>query len=123
MGVEALYCKPNTSQRNAQHKIWSYLLRGLKIERDNQAWALDTTYILMARGFVYLTAVVDWASRKVFSHRVAITLEAMHAVESVRPLQAAGDLNTDQGSQFTAGAFTEAMLGRGIRLSMDGKGS
>ncbi|WP_432207428.1 IS3 family transposase [Burkholderia pyrrocinia] len=127
MGVEALYCKPNTSRRNAQHKIWPYLLRGLKIERANQAWALDTTYIPMARGFVYLTAVVDWASRKVLSHRVAITLEAVHAVEALEEAFARYGLpdivNTDQGSQFTAGAFTEAVLGRGIRLSMDGKGS
>ncbi len=94
MGVEALYCRPNTSRRNAQHKTWPYLLRGLKVERANQAWALDTTYIPMARGFVYLTAVVDWSSRKVLSHRVAITLGAVHrrrsAGRSVRPLRAAG---------------------------------
>nr|WP_155803337.1 IS3 family transposase [Bordetella sp. FB-8] len=127
MGVEALYCKPNTSRRNAQHKIWPYLLRGLKIERANQAWALDTTYIPMARGFVYLTAVVDWASRRVLAHRVAITLEAVHAVEALEEAIARYGLpeivNTDQGSQFTANAFTEAVLGRGIRLSMDGKGA
>ncbi|KVN94458.1 integrase [Burkholderia ubonensis] len=127
MGVEALYCKPNKSRRNAQHKIWPYLLRGVKIDRANQAWALDTTYIPMARGFVYLTAVVDWASRKVLSHRVAITLEAVHAVEALEEAFARYGgpdiMNTDQGSQFTAGAFTEAVLGRGIRLSMDGKGS
>ncbi len=127
MGVEALYCKPNTSRRNAQHKIWPYLLRGMKIDRANQAWALDTTYIPMARGFVYLTAVVDWSSRKVLSHRVAITLEAVHAVEALEEAFARYGqpdiVNTDQGSQFTANAFTEAVLGRGIRLSMDGKGS
>nr|WP_322075679.1 IS3 family transposase [Burkholderia cenocepacia] len=127
MGIEALYCKPNTSRRNAQHKIWPYLLRGMKIERANQAWALDTTYIPMARGFVYLTAVVDWASRKVLAHRVAITLEAVHAVEALEEAFARyglpGIVNTDQGSQFTAGAFTKAVLGRGIQLSMDGKGS
>lgn len=127
MGVEALYCKPNTSRRNAQHKIWPYLLRGMRIERANQAWALDTTYIPMARGFVYLTAVVDWASRKVLAHRVAITLEAVHAVEALEEAIARYGLpeivNTDQGSQFTANAFTEAVLGRGIRLSMDGKGA
>ena len=75
-GVEALYCRPNTSRRNAQHKVWPYLLCGMKVDRANQAWALDTTYIPMARGFVYLTAVVDWVSRKVLAHRVAITLEA-----------------------------------------------
>ncbi|WP_432207388.1 IS3 family transposase [Burkholderia pyrrocinia] len=127
MGVEALYCRPNTSRRNAQHRVWPYLLRGLKIERANQVWALDTTYIPMARGFVYLTAVVDWASRKVLSHRLAITLEAVHAVEALEEAFARYGLpdivNTDQGSQFTAGAFTEAVLSRNIRLSMDGKGT
>jgi transposase InsO family protein len=127
MGVEALYCKPNTSRRNAQHKIWPYLLRGMKIERANQVFALDTTYIPMVRGFVYLTAVVDWASRKVLAHRVAITLEASHAVEALEEAFTRYGLpdivNTDQGSQFTAGAFTEAVLGRGVRLSMDGKGA
>ncbi|RQT01732.1 IS3 family transposase [Burkholderia contaminans] len=127
MGVEALYCKPNTSRRNAQHKIWPYLLRGMKIDRANQVFALDTTYIPMARGFVYLTAVVDWASRKILAHRVAITLEATHAVEALEEAFARYGLpdivNTDQGSQFTAGAFTEAVLGRGVRLSMDGKGA
>ncbi|MGY6164001.1 IS3 family transposase [Paraburkholderia strydomiana] len=127
MGVEALYCKPNTSRRNAQHKIWPYLLRGMKIDRANQVFALDTTYIPMARGFVYLTAVVDWASRKILAHRVAITLEATHAVEALEEAFARYGLpdivNTDQGSQFTAGTFTEAVLSRGVRLSMDGKGA
>jgi putative transposase len=127
MGVEALYCKPNTSRRNAQHKIWPYLLRGVKIDRANQVFALDTTYIPMARGFVYLTAVVDWASRKILAHRVAITLEASHAVEALEEAYARYGLptivNTDQGRQFTAAAFTEAVLGRSVRLSMDGKGA
>ncbi|WP_415872951.1 IS3 family transposase [Burkholderia ubonensis] len=127
MGVEALYCKPNTSRRNARHKIWPYLLRGMKIDRANQVFALDTTYISMARGFVYLTAVVDWASRKILAHRVAITLEASHAVEALEEAFARYGLpdivNTDQGSQFTAGAFTDAVLGRQVRLSMDGKGA
>ncbi|WP_442855047.1 IS3 family transposase [Burkholderia sp. ABCPW 14] len=127
MGVEALYCKPNTSRRNAQHKIWPYVLRGMKIDRANQVFALDTTYIPMARGFVYLTAVVDWASRKILAHRVAITLEASHAVEALEEAFARYGLpdivNTDQGSQFTACAFTDAVLGRQVRLSMDGKGA
>ncbi|MCA8003499.1 IS3 family transposase, partial [Burkholderia metallica] len=127
MGVEALYCKSNTSRRNAQHKIWPDLLRGMKIERANQVFALDTTYIPTARGFVYLTAVVDRASRKILAHRVAITLEATHAVEALEEAFARYGLpdivNTDEGSQFTAGAFTEAVLGRGVRLSMDGKGA
>ena len=126
-GIGALYCKPDTIRRNAQHKIWSYLLRGMTINRANQVWALDTSYILMARGFVYLTAVVDWASRKVLAHRVAITMEAMHAVEALEEAFAKYGqpeiVNTDQGSQFTATVFTEAVLSRGIRLSMDGKGA
>ncbi|WP_410843012.1 IS3 family transposase [Paraburkholderia sp.] len=127
MGIEALYCKPNTSRRDKQHKIWPYLLRGMTINRANQVWALDTTYIPMARGFVYLTAVVDWASRKVLAHRVAITLEAIHAVEALEEAFARYGqpeiVNTDQGSQFTATAFTDAVLDRGIKLSMDGKGA
>ncbi|MEX4005374.1 IS3 family transposase [Paraburkholderia sp. EG285A] len=127
MGIEALYCKPNTSRRDKQHKIWPYLLRGMTINRANQVWALDTSYIPMARGFVYLTAVVDWASRKVLAHRVAIMLEAIHAVEALEEAFAKHGqpeiVNTDQGSQFTATAFTDAVLDRGIKLSMDGKGA
>jgi len=127
IGIEALYCKPNTRRRHAKHKIWPYLLRGMTINRANQVWALDTSYIPMARGFVYLTAVVDWASRKVLAHRVAITMEAMNAVEALEEAFAKYGLpeivNTDQGSQFTATEFTDAVLRRGIRLSMDGKGA
>jgi putative transposase len=127
MGVEALYGKPNTSRRNAQHKVWPYLLRGMKIDRANQVCALDTMYIPMARGLVYLTPVVDWASRKILAHRVAITLEATHAVEVLEGAFARYGLqdivNTDQGSQFTSGAFTDAVLGRQVRVSMDGKGA
>jgi putative transposase len=127
MGVEELYCKPGTSRLNTQHKVWPYLMRGMKIERANQAWVLDTTYVPMARGFVYLTAVVDWASRKILAHCLAVTLEAVPAVEALE--EAFGRyghpniVNTDQGSQFTAGALTDAVLGRGIRMSMDGKGA
>ena len=109
MGIEALYCKPNTSRRNAQHKIRPYLLRGMTINRANQVWALDTSYIPMAR----LTAVVDCASRKVLAHCVAITMEAMHAVEALEEAFAKYGqpeiVNTDQGSRFTATAFTEAV--------------
>ncbi|AET90387.1 transposase (plasmid) [Burkholderia sp. SFA1] len=127
IGIEALYCKPNTSRGHAKHKIWPYLLRGMTINRANQVWALDTSYIPMARGFVYLTAVVDWASRKVLAHRVAITMEAMNAVEALEEAFAKYGqpeiVNTDQGSQFTATDFTDAVLRRGIRLSMDGKGA
>nr|WP_122984792.1 IS3 family transposase [Paraburkholderia hospita] len=127
MGVEALYRKPNTSRKHAAHRIWPYLLRNRKIDRANQVWALDTSYIPMARGFVYLTAVVDWASRRVLAHRVAITLESCHAVEALEEAFAKYGLpeivNTDQGSQFTATEFTDAVLRRNVLLSMDGKGA
>ncbi|WP_374728541.1 MULTISPECIES: IS3 family transposase [Caballeronia] len=127
MGVEALYRKPNTSRKHAAHRIWPYLLRNRKIDRANQVWALDTSYIPMARGFVYLTAVVDWASRRVLAHRVAITLESCHAVEALEEAFAKYGLpeivNTDQGSQFTATEFTDAVLSRSVLLSMDGKGA
>ena len=127
MGIEALYRKPNTSRKHAAHRIWPYLLRHRKIDRSNQVWALDTSYIPMARGFVYLTAVVDWASRRVLAHRVAITLESCHAVEALEEAFAKYGLpeivNTDQGSQFTATEFTDAVLSRNVLLSMDGKGA
>jgi putative transposase len=127
MGVEALYRKPGTSKKHPGHEIYPYLLRGLAIKRANQVWALDTTYIPMAKGFVYLTAVVDWASRKVLAAKVAITLEACHAVDV---LQEAFNhhgtpeiVNTDQGSQFTAHEFVQAVKDRGCKVSMDGRGA
>jgi len=127
MGIEALAPQPGTSQRAPGHKIYPYLLRKLAIERSNQVWALDTTYIPMARGFVYLTAVVDVASRRVLAHKVAITLEACHAREVIEQAFARWGLpeivNTDQGSQFTATEFTEVVLAQGCRLSMDGRGA
>ena len=127
MGIQALCPQPGTSKRHPQHKIYPYLLRKVSIERANQVWALDTTYIPMARGFVYLTAVVDVASRKVLAHKVAITLEACHAREVIEQAFARYGtpeiVNTDQGSQFTAEEFTHAVLSRGCRLSMDGKGA
>ncbi|MDL2322006.1 IS3 family transposase, partial [Desulfosarcina sp. OttesenSCG-928-B08] len=127
MGIEALYRKPGTSKKQPGHKIYPYLLRDLTINRSNQVWALDTTYVPMAKGFVYLTAVVDWASRKVLSAKVAITLEACHAVDVLQ--EAFGRygspeiVNTDQGSQFTAAEFVNAVENKGCRLSMDGRGS
>ena len=127
MGIQALCPQPGTSKRNPQHRIYPYLLRKVAIQRANQVWALDTTYIPMARGFVYLTAVVDVASRKVLSHKVAITLEACHAREVIEQAFARYGtpdiVNTDQGSQFTAEEFTQTVLARGCRLSMDGKGA
>lgn len=127
MGMEALCPQPGTSQRQPDHKIYPYLLRQLAITRPNQVWALDTTYIPMARGFVYLTAVVDVASRLVLAHKVAITLEACHAKEIIEQAFARFGVpvivNTDQGSQFTAEEFTQAVRDRGCRLSMDGRGA
>src|SRR6476659_8910491 len=126
MGIEALYRKPGTSKKHPGHEIYPYLLRGLAINRANQVWALDTTYIPMAKGFVYLTAVVDWASRRVLAHRVANTLESCHAVEALEEAFAKYGLpeivNTDQGSQFAATECTNAVLARNVLLSMDGKG-
>src|SRR5271154_6456548 len=114
MGIEAIYRKPNTSKPQPGHKIYPYLLRGLKVERPNQVWAMDITYIPMARGFVYLAAVVDWFSRRVLSHRVSITMEADFCIEALQ--EALGKygkpeiFNTDQGSQFTCEAFTGMLI-------------
>jgi putative transposase len=117
MGIEALTPQPGTSQAAPGHKIFPYLLRKLAITRSNQVWALDTTYVPMTRGFVYLTAVVDVASRKVLAHKVAITLEALHAKEVIEQAFARYGtpeiVNTDQRSQFTAEEFTRVVLGKG----------
>ena len=127
MGITALAPQPGTSKRAPGHKIYPYLLRQLAITRANQVWALDTTYIPMARGFVYLTAVVDVATRRVLAHRVAITLEAIHATEVIeQALTKYGTpeiVHTDQGSQFTAEEFTRVVLDAGCKLSMDGRGA
>jgi putative transposase len=127
MGIEALYRKPNTSKPAPGHKIYPYLLRGMTIERPNQVWAMDITYVPMARGFVYLAAVVDWFSRRVLSWRVSITLEAAFCVEALEEALARHGrpeiFNTDQGSQFTSHDFTDVLLKAGIAISMDGKGS
>jgi putative transposase len=127
MGMEALCPQPGTSKRHPAHQIYPYLLRQLAITQANQVWALDTTYIPMARGFVYLTAVVDVASRMVLAHKVAITMEACHAKEIIEQAFARFGVpeivNTDQGSQFTAEEFTKAVLDGGCKLSMDGRGA
>jgi putative transposase len=127
MGMEALYRKPGTSKKHPGHEIYPYLLRGLTINRANQVWALDTTYIPMAKGFVYLTAVVDWASRKVLAAKVAITLETCHAVdvlqEAFTRYGTPEMVNTDQGSQFSAQAFVHAVKEQGCKFSMDGRGA
>ena len=127
MGISALAPQPGTSKRTPGHTIYPYLLRNVPITRANQVWALDTTYIPMARGFVYLTAVVDVFSRRVLAHKVAITLEACHAKDIIEQALARHGtpeiVNTDQGSQFTAEEFTRVVLQAECRLSMDGRGA
>ena len=127
MGIEAIYRQPNTSKPAPGHKIYPYLLRGVKVERPNQVWATDITYIPMARGFVYLVAVVDWFSRRVLSHRVSITMETGFCIKALE--EAIGKygkpeiFNSGQGGQFTSEAFTGVLLENEIAISMDGKGS
>ena len=127
MGIEALYRKPNTSKKHPTHKVYPYLLRELKIDRANQVWATDITYIPMACGWVYLCAIVDWASRRVLAHRVSISMDASFCVEALREALAKYGqpeiFNSDQGSQFTADAFTEPLNALGVQISMDGRGA
>lgn len=126
MGIEALYRKPKTTKRHPEHKVYPYLLRNLAITRPNQVWAMDITYIPMARGFVYLTAVMDWYTRRVLSWRLSNTMDVHFCLEALEEAQARyGNpeiMNTDQGSQFTSLAFTQKLKDSGIRISMDGKG-
>jgi putative transposase len=127
MGIEAIYRKPNTSRPAPGHKIYPYLLRTLPVTRPDQVWAMDITYIPMARGFVYLAAVVDWFSRRVLAWRLSITMEAAFCIEALEDALARHArpeiFNTDQGSQFTSSAFTGVLSENGIAISMDGKGS
>ena len=127
MGIEALYRRPRTSQPAPGHRLCPYLLRGLAIERPNQVWAMDITYIPMASGFVYLAVVLDWFSRRVLSWRLSITMEADFCLEAVEEALARHGkpavFNTDQGSQFTSTDFTGLLLDHGIAISMDGKGA
>jgi putative transposase len=126
MGIEALYRKPNTSKKHPRHTVFPYLLRGLDIDRANQVWAMDITYIPMARGFVFLTAVLDWHSRRVLAHRVSITMDADFCVEALQEAIAKYGppeiMNTDQGSQFTGAEFIGELRRNGIAISMDGRG-
>ncbi len=126
LSIEALYRKANTSRRNQAHRIYPYRLRGLTIDRPNQVWAMDTTYIPMQRGFVYLSAVLDWATRRVLAWRLSNTLTADPCVEALEEAIAkygAPDImNTDQGSQFTSSAFIGVLEQNGVQISMDGKG-
>jgi putative transposase len=127
MGIEALYRRPRTSKPEPGHNIFPYLLRGIEIARPNQVWAMDITYIPMERGYVYLTVVLDWFSRRVLSWRLSITMEASFCIEALEEALARYGkpdiFNTDQGSQFTGQAFTGVLASHGIAISMDGKGA
>jgi len=127
MGIEAVYRRPNTSKPTPGHKIYPYLLRRLTIDRPNQVWATDITYIPMARGFVYLCAVMDWFSRRILAWQLSNTMEAEFCVETLEDALASygkpGIFNTDQGSQFSGTAFTGVLIRNEIAISMDGKGA
>jgi putative transposase len=125
MCIEAIYRGPNTSKPAPGHRTYPYLLRGVAITRPNQVWAMDITYIPMARGFVYLAAVVDWFSRRVLAWKLSITMETSFCIEALDEALSSNEkpkiLNTDQGSQFTSEAFTGRLKEKGIAISMDGK--
>ena len=127
MGIEAVYRRPNTSKPTPGHRIYPYLLRGLTIDRPNHVWATDITYIPMARGFVYLAAVMDWFTRRILAWQLSNTLEATFCIDAVEQAIAQYGcpeiFNTDQGSQFTSAEFTKVLTGNGISISMDGKGA
>ncbi len=126
MGLSAIYQRPRTSDRHPEHRIYPYLLRGLKIHRANQVWCTDITYIPMRRGFLCLVAVMDWASRKVLAWRLSNTMDVDFRVEALEAALARhgkpGLFNTDRGSQFTSLAFTQVLRDADIKISMDGKG-
>ena len=127
MAIEAIYRRPNTSKPAPGHKVYPYLLRKLAVTRPNQVWATDITYIPMARGFVYLIAIVDWFSRRVLSWRLSITLETDFCIEALEEaltrFGAPEIFNTDQGSQFTSMAFTSVLHREKVSISMDGRGA
>jgi putative transposase len=126
MGIEAIYRRRNTSQPRPDHTVFRYLLRKLTIDRPNQVWAADLTYIPMARGFVYLVAIIDWFSRKVLAWRLSNSMTADFCVEALeealRKFGRPEIFNTDQGAQFTCSAFINVLKAHGVRISMDGKG-
>jgi putative transposase len=126
MGLRAIYQKPRTSTPNPEHLVYPYLLRGLVIDRPNQVWCTDITYISMRRGFMYLVAVLDWASRRVLSWRVSNSMETDFCIEALEAAMAHHGrpeiFNTDHGSQFTSPRFTGVLAAAGIQVSMDGRG-
>jgi len=126
MGIESLAPKPGTSKRQPRHPVYPYLLRGMTIDRPNQVWATDITYIPMARGSMYLIAIMDWATRKVLSWRLSNTLDSRFCVDALKEALSCYPVpeifNTDQGCQFTSEAFTSVLKSWGVKISMDGKG-
>lgn len=126
MGIGAIYPKPRTTLANKAHKFYPYLLRDIKVTYPNQAWAIDITYIPMAKGFLYLVAIIDWYSRKVLSWRLSNTMDTSFCIEALEDaLKHYGPpdiFNSDQGCQFTSTEFTQKLLDHGVRISMDGKG-
>lgn len=126
VGIEALYCKPRTTYKDGGHTVYPYLLRDLPVTHSNQVWAADITYIPMAKGFVYLFAVIDWFSRRALAWRLSNTLTTDFCLDAVNDALANHGtpeiFNTDQGCQFTSKEFTGLLRGNGIRISMDGKG-
>jgi len=126
MGIRAIYRRPRTSKPGRGHKIYPYLLKGLKITRPNQVWSADITFIPMARGFLYLVVIIDWYSRYVLSWRLSNTMDTDFCIEALEEALKKGKpdiFNTDQGSQFTSNVFTGILKEHGIKISMDGKGS
>ena len=127
MGIQAIYPKPNTSKRHAKHKIYPYLLRHLTIDRPNQVWATDITYVPMAKGFIYLVVIMDWYSRKVLSWRLSNSMDSSFCVDALEEaLYYYGRpeiFNSDQGVQFTSDAFIQVLKDNHVRISMDGKGA
>ena len=126
LGLEAIYRKPRTTVANPDHRVYPYLLRGLTIERPNHAWCSDITYIPVRGGFLYLVAIMDWASRRVLAWRLSNTMDTKFCLEALTDalehFGGAEIFNTDQGSQFTSIAFTSALQAAGMRCSMDGRG-
>ncbi len=125
MGLEAIYAKPRLSANPGEHRVYPYLLRGVRVVRPNQVWSTDITYIRLVRGFIYLAAVIDWYSRYVLSWEVSVTMEGSFCLDALDAALSQGRpevFNTDQGPQFTSEAFTGRLLAEGIRVSMDGRG-
>ena len=125
MGLEAIYRRPNTSKPAPGHRIYPYLLKGVEVNRVDQVWAADITYIPMAQGFLYLVAIMDWYSRHVVAWKLSNTMDTDFCVSALEQALSKGRpeiFNTDQGAQFTSDAFTQTLQKRDIRVSMDGKG-